>query len=340
MFQKPTDKPGVAVVIRGDEGVGKSFLVEKLCSLVSPYYFKTSNQAYIFGDHNSQLKDKLLLHLEEAVWAGSKKDESLLKDIIAGQTIEINEKFMPVYSVPNYLRLFITGNPEWLVSASFTARRMFALYASDKHRRDTEYFKRIDDWFREGGAGALMHFFMNHKSDIDLRIVPVTEELVFQKQKSMNGVQEWFYSIADSKEFPYGDRMPDGSIKVIKSLLLYDYNNSPSGRRYPMTDRQFGIQFLSLFPKVINGIEQKSANGRTENIIGTEHKISDNHGIDRNAYEMPNCKIIREVLEFKLGGKCSWSNSIIPNDNGYDGGWIVLRENKEFIFDNYKPGFK
>jgi hypothetical protein len=39
MFQNPGKKPGIAVVIRGDEGVGKSFFVEKLCALMDGYYF-------------------------------------------------------------------------------------------------------------------------------------------------------------------------------------------------------------------------------------------------------------------------------------------------------------
>jgi hypothetical protein len=112
MFKQPHKKPGVVVAIRGDEGVGKSFLVERLCDLAAPYYFKTSNPSYVFGDHNSQLKDKLLLHLEEAVWPGGKKTESLFKDLVTGRTIEIDEKFVPLYSVPNHLHLFITGNPD------------------------------------------------------------------------------------------------------------------------------------------------------------------------------------------------------------------------------------
>ena len=186
MFQFPHLKPCVAVVIRSDEGVGKSFFVERLCDLMAQYYFKTSNPTYVFGDHNGQLKDKVLLHLEEAVWAGSKKDESLLKDLITGRTIEINDKFVPVYSVANHMHLFITGNPDWLVSAGFKARRLFALQASEKHIQDTAYFAKLDEWFRNGGAEALMYFFLNHKSDIDLRKVPVTKELINQKKQSMS----------------------------------------------------------------------------------------------------------------------------------------------------------
>jgi hypothetical protein len=312
MFQEPHLKPAIAVVIRGDEGVGKSFFVEKLSELMRPYTFKTSNPAYIFGDHNGQLKNCILLHLEEAVWAGSKKDESLLKDIISGPTLPINDKYVPVYEVPNHLHLFITGNPEWLVSAGFKARRIFALHASEDKRRDTKYFAQLDNWFKNGGNAALMHYFLNHKYDIDLRIAPVTEELIFQKQQSMNGVQEWLYSIVDSKEMPYGELM-DGKVQVIKALLLNDYNHSPAGKRHQLSERKFGRQLADLIPDMV-----------VENI-----KIRDSRDNRRNGYEVPLCPDVRRSLESKLGGKVQWSTE--------DGQWSVLRGNTDFDFSLYKP---
>jgi Family of unknown function (DUF5906) len=314
MFQQPWLKPGVAVVIRGDEGVGKSFFIEKLCTLLAPYFFKTSNPAYIFGDHNGQLKDVILLHLEEAIWAGSKKDESLLKDLITGPSIPINDKYVPVYLVGNHLHLFISGNPEWLVSTGFKARRIFALHASEAHIRDTDYFRKLDEWFKSGGAGALMYYFMNHKSDIDLRIVPVTDELIEQKQQSMSGVSEWLYSIADSKEMPYGYKEDNGHVLVIKAILHNDYNNSPSGKRHQLSERKFGRQLVELLPELIH-----------DNI-----KISDKNDIRRNGYDVPICDNVRRSLEAKIGGRIKWSTP--------DGEWKVLRANSDFDFTRYKPG--
>jgi hypothetical protein len=314
MFQEPWLKPGIAVVIRGDEGVGKSFFIEKLGSLMGEYYFKTSNPNYIFGDHNGQLKNTILLHLEEAVWAGSKKDESLLKDLITGQTIQINDKFVPVYSVPNHLHLFISGNPEWLVSAGFKARRIFALHASEAHIRDTSYFSKLDEWFKSGGAGALIHYFLNYKYDIDLRIAPITEELIEQKQQSMSGVSEWLYSIADSKEMPFGYKEDNGHVLVIKAILHSDYNSSPSGKRHQLSERKFGRQLVELLPGLVN-----------DNI-----KLSDNHDVRRNGYDVPTCDDVRKSLEAKIGGKVKWSTP--------DGEWKVLRANSDFDFTRYKPG--
>jgi Family of unknown function (DUF5906) len=331
MIQQPHMKPGIAVVIRGDEGVGKSFFIEKLGSLLEGYYFKTSNPNYIFGDHNGQLKNTILLHLEEAVWAGSKRDESLLKDLITGRTIEINDKFVPVYSVPNHLHLFISGNPDWLVSAGFKARRIFALHASEAHIRDTKYFAELDNWFKNGGSAALIYYFLNYNVNVDLRMVPITEELIIQKQQSMSGVAEWLYSIADTLEMPYGDMNRDtGCVRVIKKLLYLDYSHSTIGRRQPLSDRKFGAQLLSLLPLVVDGQELKEKNGNTATVVNVNNiKIADSRDVRRDGYEFPDGETIRMALEFKLGGKIRWSN---------DGGsWVVLRGNTDFDFSLYKP---
>jgi hypothetical protein len=320
MFQQPYAKPGIAVVIRGDEGVGKSFFIEKLGALMGEYYFKTSNPAYIFGDHNGQLKNKLLLHLEEAVWAGSKKDESLLKDLITGRTIEINDKFVPVYSVPNHLHLFISGNPDWLVSAGFKARRLFALHASTTHIRDTEFFKKLDDWFWSGGgAGTLLYDFMNNKVDVNLRLVPVTDELIEQKKQSLSGVAEWAMSIAETGNMPFGE-MIDGELRVIKNLLYMDFCKSPIGKNFRLSERQFGIQFVKLLPEVIDGVAQMNSNGTVKTIIKVNHKCRGARGIRYDAYGIPSLSVYRSLMDFNLSGKTEWDDK---------SEWTILRPNTD-----------
>lgn len=331
MFQYPHLKPGIAVVLRGDEGVGKSFFIEKLCALMSPYYFKTSNPAYVFGDHNAQLKNVIVLHLEEAVWAGSKKDESLLKDLITGPEIPINDKFVPVYSVPNHLHLFISGNPEWLVSAGFKARRLFALHVSDAQRTITDYFSGIDKWFTSGGAASLMHYFMNYKTDINLRLVPVTDELIFQKKQGLSGVAEWVMNIAETGVMPFGELVDGGGCNTIKGLLYYDFCKSPMGRNTRMSERQFGESFLKLFPLVDDDIVQKYPNGKTISVIKSDLKIKGMRGIRFNAYGLPPLAVWRSCMDFDLGGNTDWDAQTE---------WTVVRPNDDEIGDIYDKGKK
>jgi hypothetical protein len=309
MYQEPHLKPGVAVVIRGDEGVGKSFFIEKIRYLMRPYYFKTSNPAFIFGDHNGALINKMLLHLEEAMWAGSKKDESKFKDTITGPILEINEKFQPLIVVDNHLHLFLTGNPDWLVKVGFNSRRIFALHASDIYRNDIPYFAKLDDWFFNGGAEALMHHWMTNDWRVslarigvkDLRLVPITEELIKQRKRSQSGLEKWAINCNEEGHYPYGD-VKDGKLHVIKRLMVHAYNNSPEGKRDQLSDNEFGNRFCALFPKVIKGEVQKHDNGKTVSIIetGENTKITDCNGRRQYAYIIPLLTESRSALDFTL----------------------------------------
>jgi Family of unknown function (DUF5906) len=325
MFQFPHLKPGVAVALRGTEGVGKSFFIEKLGHLMGPYYFKTSNPDFIFGDFNSQLRETLLLHLEEAVFAGSRRDDSKMKDTITGPTLEINTKSLPLYVVDNHLHLFLSGNPDHLVRAGFDSRRIFALHVSDARRVDIPYFAGIDTWFKSGGAEALMHFFMNHKSDIDLRSVPITDELIFQRKKSASGLEKWAINYCEEGIWPYGDVKKDGTVQVIKKLLLHSYNNSPEGKRDQLSSNEFGNRFSALFPLVVNGIAQQHHNGKPISIIesGRDVKIKDRNGKWQYRYVIPKIDITRGALDFRLsGGKLITRNSWEEIDK-----WTTLDDN-------------
>jgi hypothetical protein len=250
-----------------------------------------------------------------------------MKDFITGPTLQIDDKFIPMYEVPNHLHFFLSGNPDWLVRVGFEARRIFALHVSDAHRVDTEYFGGLDNWFyKDGGAEKLMHYFMNHKSDIDLRKVPVTEELIFQKEQNLSPVAEWAMSIGDTLELPYGEETEDGNIDIIKNLLYHDFCHSPMGRNTKLSETKFGIEFLKLFPLVVNGVVQKGGRGRAKSVIQAENiKVIGARKIRFNGYRIPkDVTKYRESFEHNLSGKTEWSEGTK---------WTVLRPNTTEIDD-------
>jgi hypothetical protein len=235
--------------------------------------------------------------------------------------------------------LFISGNPEWLVSAGFKARRLFALHVSDAQRRITEYFSGIDTWFKNGGDAALMHYFLNYKSDINLRIVPVTDELIQQTKRSMSGVKEWFMDIFESHEMPcgylvgekkeveYDDYDLDGTgklvpvkkkekitvnarVRTVKDWLYKNYCDSKAGKRNRLNKSEFGIQFLALLPLVVDGVVQMSADGkRPRSIVTSDIKMRDNMNIRRDGYEVPIWKEIKDVIDFNFGAPTEYADN-------------------------------
>ena len=68
----------------------------------------------------------------------------------------------------------------------------------------------------------------------------------------MSGVKEWAYNWVELGSGHMGRSRATGHCFVIKSLLCHDYNNSPSGKRHQLNERQFGNKFLELFPLCVD----------------------------------------------------------------------------------------
>jgi hypothetical protein len=84
IVQQPHVKIGTALVLRGKQGVGKTKVGEVIGSLLGDHYDLVSDPRYITGQFNSHMASLLLLHADEAFWAGDKRSEGKLKDMVTG----------------------------------------------------------------------------------------------------------------------------------------------------------------------------------------------------------------------------------------------------------------
>jgi hypothetical protein len=84
IVQHPERKMGTSIVLRGKMGTGKTKVGEVFGSLIAPHYVPVSDPRYVTGRFNSHLVSCLLLHCDEAFWAGDHATEGKLKDLITG----------------------------------------------------------------------------------------------------------------------------------------------------------------------------------------------------------------------------------------------------------------
>jgi hypothetical protein len=175
MVQQPDQKMGTSLVIRGKLGTGKTKVGEVIGSLLGNHYVPVSDPRYITGRFNSHLASCLLLHCDEAFWAGDHVAEGRLKDLITGHDHLIEYKGREPIRVRNYLRLLVTGSPGWLVPAGLEERRFAVLDIGEDHIRDHPYFAAIDEEMGAGGREALLDFLLRFDiSTIDLRAIPTS----------------------------------------------------------------------------------------------------------------------------------------------------------------------
>ena len=205
IVQQPTVKPGTALCLRGKQGVGKTKVGQVFGSLFEDHYELVADPRYIVGQFNAHLAQLLLLHADEAFWAGDKRAEGKLKDLVTGLRHWLEFKRVDPISVQNLIRLFVTGNQDWLAPAGFGERRFAVMDVGEAHMKDIAYFVAIDKEMDEGGREALLHHLLNFDlSQLDLRVIPNTKALVEQIIETATPEQAWWLDTLERGELPWG----------------------------------------------------------------------------------------------------------------------------------------
>jgi hypothetical protein len=193
IFQQPTTKMETALVLRGPRGVGKTKIGDVFGSLLVPHYLKVANPRYITGNFNSHMASLLVLHADEAFWAGDKASVGTLNDLVSGHAHPIEFKRVDPVWVKNFIRLYVTGNPDWIVPAGFKERRWAIFDMGEGNIQDNAYFAAIDHEMDNGGREALLHYLLNFDlSQVNLRVIPKTAALLDQKIEGMTPEQAWW----------------------------------------------------------------------------------------------------------------------------------------------------
>jgi hypothetical protein len=144
IVQRPRERIGVALVLRGKMGSGKTKVGEVFGSLFPRHYFLVDDPHYVTGNFNAHMASCLLLQADEAVWAGDKSAEGRIKGLITSPR-QIEAKGVDPITLPNYLRLVMTSNEEWVVPAGKDERRFAVLDVGANCAQNHQYFKEMDE---------------------------------------------------------------------------------------------------------------------------------------------------------------------------------------------------
>jgi hypothetical protein len=233
LFQNPEKKPGTAVVLRGNQGVGKSIVGAAFGKLLGSHYVQTGSGRFVTGQFNAHLASALLLHCDEAFWAGDKRAESVLKDLITGTQQMIEQKGIDAYVMDNLTRAFITGDQDWLIPAAMQERRFGVFDVLDTHMQDRSYFKAILAELEAGGYERLLYELLNFDlSQVSLGVIPVNDALFDQKVASFTPEQSWYFDLLKHGKLPFGCEDPRSCpVEVLFDHYIMHARKQGAGRR-------------------------------------------------------------------------------------------------------------
>ncbi len=291
LIQKPEEKPGVALVLRGRKGVGKNVVVDCIFRLLGDHCLLAANRRYLSGNFNSHLENKLLLVLDEAFWSGDKAAEGILKDLITGSTQQIERKGHDSYTVDNLMRVVIFGNEEWIVPATDDERRFAVFNVGDAKQGNREYFGEIKDGMKlYGGDALLFKFLKEYDINTDVNVAPKTDALMSQKEHTLGLLESWWLaslkqgSIAGTGIESWPREIPRDQFRS----AFYDEMKSQNVRSRLPNAAYFGRQF-----------KQMASSSCTD-------KMKREGELLYRVYEIAPLEVARQEWEKFIGGKVEW----------------------------------
>ena len=285
IIQKPTEKSGTSLVLRGDQGIGKGFFASCLGTVLGHHYIELNDPVYLVGRFTHHLRDKLVIYADEGSFSGQKATDKL-KNMITSEKVLIEQKFRTPYNVDNFMRIIISGNHERLIHAGHDERRYCVLDVSASRKGHWPYWERMFKWRDSGGAATLLHYLQEYEININLREVPRTKALWEHKLQSLDDFWKWYLDCLSSGDLGTGTEWEGWhpTDRLITGFLDH------CGRTFDKASAtQFGMRLTKRVPSVT---KSRQSHGGTQSY----------------GYRLPSLHECRNAFEKRFSVELDWPN--------------------------------
>lgn len=162
-LQHPGSKLKTAVIMHGDEGAGKNFLMDLLVEIYGQYGC-TVGQDELEDKFNDWRSRKLLVVGDEvSSRAELVHNKNRLKALITSTTVQINPKNLPRREEANHINVAFLSNELQPMALDNSDRRYLVIYTPKA--REPEFYKALGRWKAEGGAAKVYHYLLTYECD-------------------------------------------------------------------------------------------------------------------------------------------------------------------------------
>lgn len=220
MIQRPGERPETALIIVGEQGAGKSFVVKQFAKLIAEHTVTVSQRRHVVGGFNAHLVNTILFIGEEVSYA-TRFATNALKAPITEPFLMMEAKGHDPVPIGNYMRYVLLTNDEHVVMMAPKERRFAVYEVGNQRQQDHQFFGELARYMNEGGLEGLMHHLMTFDlSQFNVRKVPRSKGFARQVEQSLSDVERYWRECLLAGELPTGKPWPK---EVEKANLTYDY---------------------------------------------------------------------------------------------------------------------
>lgn len=159
LVQKPGTKWNFMVLLIGKQGVGKSMLVDMVAVLIGRQNAAFPTLDALKGQFTGWMLNAYVLIFHELERVG-REAATRLKHWITAETLMINAKNVPEFSIRNRVNLLACSNHDDVAFLDEDDRRMFA-WVSRAEKQSPEYYAELYAWFFDGpGKAIVLHHLL------------------------------------------------------------------------------------------------------------------------------------------------------------------------------------
>ena len=192
-IQHPGEKLSQGVVIWSREnGTGKTLLGDVMRDIYG------DNTEVIKSHHLSDgrytwLQEKQFIVAEEVTRPGDRDAADRMKDLITGETVRVDQKYVPQFSIPNKANfLFLSNNPDPVYVDK--EDRRFAVAKSQNDPHDAKLWREAGQWRAAGGAAHFRYYLERAVDTADFNPkahAPVTADKRQMIRANMSSLEQW-----------------------------------------------------------------------------------------------------------------------------------------------------
>lgn len=253
LVQRPADKIHFALLIRGAQGTGKSWIGRLMEKIVGSRNTVRPSNEEVVSHWTAWMEGAQLAVIEELMTLGRKEVANRLKPAITDPTIRIEEKNCSLYSIPNCLNFISFTNHEDALPIEHGDRRWLVVF-SPARPRDGAYYQGLFEFLNGDGAAYVKHWLLKRKVALNPHgVAPFTAGKEAMRRLSIGDAEAYLLELFEERQPPFDfdlvrvdelvDAVPSAlrgrsNLRARVSKFLKDEIGAVSHARYTKADRK------------------------------------------------------------------------------------------------------
>lgn len=204
IVQNPGHRVNHALVIQGEQGIGKDSLIMAFEKLLGSQNVSQVTLQHVESAFNEWLFGKQLIVFQEMLAAGRRSVYNKLKTYITDPIHTINTKHVSLQRIPNKAVYIFLTNYRHALSVDPSDRRMWVWY-SEMERQSPEYYDRYYNWLSDKRSMShLMHYLLEY--DVEkfnpAAPPPMTKSKEIMIDASTSEIEQFLRQAAENETWP------------------------------------------------------------------------------------------------------------------------------------------